>query len=185
MAAKHRDKDVASELTAMLSASFPGITVEAGHSERWDRMCVTFRWAGFAGLLAEERFQRLARLIPDDFRDRRLAGFVWLELAPDDTVDGFLKLPRSEDVADREATIYAELVEIGFFESLAKSLGRSPDKNCGGDLSKSAEVLSTLKYSATKVRDAKLLAIRLGAYCDCQVLQSVQPALAELHAGAA
>ena len=33
--------------------------------------------------------------------------------------------------------------------------------------------------------DVRLLFIRHGVYCDCQVLQSAEPALAEMFAGAA
>ena len=50
---------VGAELTTMLAGPCPGIEVTAEHSGRWDRMCVTFRWDGFEGLLPEERYERL------------------------------------------------------------------------------------------------------------------------------
>ena len=185
MTVNPKHNDLANELADMLAEALPGVAVDVGHSDRWDRMCVTFLWAGFADLLPEERFQRLSQVIPEAFRNERLGGFVWLELAPDETIDDFLKLPRSEEIADREATVFAGLVEVDFFKSLAKSLGSSPQTNCVGDFSKTAELLSAKTYSAAKISDAKLLAIRLGAYCDCQVLSSVKSALKELPSGTA
>ena len=88
-----------------------------------------------------------------------------------------VKLPRSEDVEKKEPKIHAGLCEAGFFEALAKTLGADPQSNCPGDFSKSEAVLSKKKFSAAKRRDAKLVFIRHGAYCDCQVIQSVQPEL--------
>ena len=179
------DRRLAADLTRLLAGGFPGIVVEVIQSERWDRPCVTFRWAGFAGLLPEERFHRLMGAIPEGFRTERLGGLVWLELAPRETVDAFLNLPRSEDVVDAEASVYTDLLQVGFFESLAKSLGPSPKMNCPGDFSVSAALLADRRRSVGQIRDAKLVFIRHGAYCDCQVLESVGPALAELHVGAA
>ncbi len=185
MAERAANRRLAGDLTKLLATGFPGIVVEVHESERWNRPCVTFRWAGFIGLLPEERFHRLMAAIPEGFRADRLDGLVWLELAPRETSEAFLNLPRSEDVADREASVYADLVEVGFFELLGKSLGRSPTKKCLGDFSTSAAVLADRRRSVGRIREAKLVFIRHGAYCDCQVLESVRPALAELHAGAA
>jgi hypothetical protein len=42
-------------------------------------------------------------------------------------------------------------------------------------------VLSKRKCSADKIRDTKLVFIRHGVYCDCQVIPAAQPALAKLH----
>ena len=119
MTGKVAERRLAADLARLLAPRFPGIAVQVGEHERWDRPCVTFRWAGFADLLPEERFHRLVRAIPEAFRTDRLGGFVWLELAPHETVEAFLNLPRSEDVADSEASILSGLVEVGFFDSLA------------------------------------------------------------------
>jgi hypothetical protein len=173
------------DLAELLAPGFPGIAIEVGENERWDRPCVTFRWTGFSELLPEERFHRLTGAIPEVFRSERLAGFIWLELAAGETVEAFLRLPRSEDVASREACVYEELLETGFFKVLGKSLGRSPKKNCGGGFSASAAALVECKRSPAQVQDTKLVFIRHGAYCDCQVLESIRPGLAELYAGAA
>ena len=107
-----------------------------------------------------------------------MAGFVWLEMAPKESLKGFLKLPRSEDIARRGGQIYRKLKELGFFDALGKRLGVSPGKSCGGDFGLTVAALASMKASSSLVRDAKLLFIGYGAYCDCQVLESVAPALA-------
>lgn len=181
MSAQTGNTELERELTGMLAERFAGITVEVAHSDRWNRMSVTFRWDGFAGLLPEERFQRLATAIPDSFREAKLLGFVWLELAPDETIDEFLKLPRSEDVAEREVSIYDKLAAAGFFSALEKSLGKSPQKSCGGDFSGAAQVLQAARWTPDAICDAKLVFIRHGAYCDCQIIETVGPALKEQY----
>lgn len=185
MGKRKKDKQLETDLLALLEARFEGLAVAVGHSERWDRMCVTFTWSGFADLLSEERYHRLRQAIPDEFVESRLAGFVWLELAPNETIDAFLKLPRSEDVADREATLYAALTNAKFFDVLGKAMGASPDRTCGGGFAQTVEVLVGKKYTVAKLRDVKLMFIRHGVYCDCQVLQVGRQELADLYAGAA
>ena len=173
------------DLLAIVAQPFPGITVAVEHSDRWNRMSVTFQWAGFADLLPEERFQRLATVIPEEFRSSRLPGFVWLELAPGETVDEVLKRPRSEDIVEREEEIYASLLPAGFFDLLRESLAPNPTTACGGGFARTAAILSGQGMSESGICDAKLLFIRYGAYCDCQVLASVQAELAKHYAGAA
>lgn len=180
---QHREFEA--ELLRILEEGFPGIAVEVGYAKRWERMSVTFRWPGFADLLPEERFHRLVTEIPAATREERLRGFVWLELSPDESVEEFLKLPRSEDVADREPVVYAGLKKVRFFEELGMMMGPSPDKKCPGDFSLSAEILRRKNLTEPKIHDAKLSFIRHGAYCDCQALLTAQKVLAELHAGAA
>jgi len=173
------------ELAEMLEPCLPGIDISVGSDNRWNRPCVTFCWTGFEGLLPEERFQRLTAIIPEGFRDSEMKGFVWLELAPDETLETFLKLPRSEDVASREAAISAEICDAGFFEALGKALGKDPGRTCPGDFSNSAAVLAEKSFAPAEIRDAKLLFIAHGAYCDCQALQSVRPAIEKLRTGVA
>lgn len=182
MTVRTRGETLEAKLVAMLADLFPGITVEVGRSKRWNRMCATFRWSGFAGLMPEERFQRLAKAIPEGFRESQMKGFVWLELAPEETLESFLKLPRSEDVTDQEPALYDELLGAGFFEALDEAMGVSPGESCRGDFSQVEVILSAEHFSKDKIRDAKLVFIRHGVYCDCQILETAQPALAELYA---
>lgn len=174
-------KQIEIELRGLLSGSFPGIEVEAQRSARWDRPCVTFRWAGFESLLPEERFHRLVQVIPEDFRKRRLAGFIWLELAAAETVDSFLKCPRSEDHAEDEPNIHAGLQKAGFFDALRAALGEQPAQRCAGGFTQTAETLIAQGFTPTQIRDAKLVFIRLGVYCDCQVLEHAQAELAQRY----
>lgn len=183
MAPKLGKSKLPGELVEFLRPGMPGVEVEVNFSERWKRESVTFSWAGFAGLLPEERFHRLTQVIPNDFREQHLAGFVWLELAPGETVDQFLSYPRSEDIAPREDAVYDELVQLGFFDAIDADLGPAPDKACAKDFARTIQLLEEEGFSSEKIRDAKLVFIRHGAYCDCQVLFTAQQELAELHAG--
>ncbi len=184
MMGRKRDEKLEAELQAILAPAFSGMTVEVSHSPRWNRMCGTFCWPGFTNLLPEERFHRLVRAIPMDFRESRMAGLVWVELSPDEDLEAFLLLPRSEDVADREGDIFARLADVKFFPSLSQAMGASPEKKCGGGFEQVDAILTAKKLASTDIRDAKLVFIRHGTYCDCQVLATVPSELAKLHAGA-
>lgn len=185
MEGNRQRKWLEAELRAIFTPRFPGITIDVAYNDRWGRMCVTFRWSGFAGLLPEERFHWLVDVVPAQFRQSHLKGFVWLELAPDETVETYLQLPRSEDVEKRAPAIYGDLFAGGFFETLEASLGPRPKGKCQGGFSNTEAVLSAEDYSAAKIWDAKLLFIGYGVYCDCQVLETVKPKLAELDTSVA
>ena len=172
-------------IAAMIRDSFPDMAVEVSHSSRWNRPCVTFTSSDFEGLLPEERFQRLVAVIPAEFREQEMAGFVWLELTEGESLDEFLKLPRSEDVENREKEIYGDLALAGLFESLAESMGGSPDQHCEGDFREMTRLLAATGLAPDLIRDAKLLMIRHHAYCDCQILLTAKSQLAQLFADAA
>ena len=182
MMLQRRNQALEKQVMTLLAKSFSGMSVEIGYAARWDRTCIAIRWEGFGGLLPEERFHRLVSAIPDEFRTSQLAGLVWVELAPGETVDDVLKLPRSEDIAKREADIGRTLTHNGFFATLADRLGRSAKRKCPGDFTHTAAVLSDMGKPPERIRDAKLLFIRHGAFCDCQVVATVQPAMTKEHA---
>ena len=182
MKLQRRNQALEKQVTTLLAKAFPGLSVEIGHAARWDRPCIAIRWAGFDALLPEERFHRLVSVIPEEFRASQLAGLAWVELAPSETVDDVMKLPRSEDVAGREADIGRTLTHNGFFATLVDRLGRSPKRKCPGDFAHTAAVLSDMGKPPERIRDAKLLFIRHGAFCDCQVIATVQPALTKKYA---
>ena len=176
MDAKGKD-DLAAELFAVLVPAYPGITVAVGTNERWNRPCITVRWAGFADLLPEERFQRLIKELPDGLREKSLSGFIWLELTPEETVDEFLRLPRSEDVDAQAGAIHRSLNRLGFYDALKSSMGRSPQTACAGDFANAIATMKKKKVPASRQRDARLLFIRQGAYCDCQIVETVRAEL--------
>ncbi len=181
MTAETTHSKIQDGLTALLADYFSGIKVTVEHSPRWDRMCVTFVWAGFEGLLPEERFQRLTQVIPEDCRAEQLAGFVWLELVPGEEVDAFLELPRSEDVAEGEREIYTEVNQKGFFGKLSGALGDDPTRACNGGFAATEVALRDLGFTSDQICQAKLVFIRHGAYCDCQVVLTVREELADAY----
>ena len=172
---------IAAELLTYVSKRIPDVRIDVSFNDRWHRPCVTFGSPVFEGLLPEERFHRLMLIIPESFREKRMAGFVWLELSPGESVEQFLELPRSEDVLPGEARVFARLRKSKFFDSLRQALGESPQSLCGGDFAASWKILSTAKLSKPMMTDVKLVFIRHGAYCDCQVLQTVEAALSALY----
>ncbi len=174
-------RTIRNELLRLLAPHFPGLEVRVEHSPRWDRTCLTFRWSGFAGTLPEERFRRLLLHIPPEYRENRLAGVVWLELAPDESVDEYLALPRSEDVAGREKSIARRLIRSGFFEAMQEHLGPVPVDQCMNDLSITRQVLGNLGFAAGECRDACLLLILHGAYADCDVLLEARSSILALE----
>jgi hypothetical protein len=173
---RYENERLAGELVSLLCGAFPGITVAVEYSRRWSRDCVTFCWPGFSDLLPEERFHRVVGVIPEEFRTTHMAGLVWLELAPGETVEEYLKLPRSEDVAN-EDELWLALERVEFFRLLGEALGSSPEARCAGDFGLTVSVLSTCNLSPAQIRDAKLLFIRHGVFCDCQVIPIARPAL--------
>ncbi len=168
-------KQIAADLLGFLAQSCPAIDVTVGRSERWGRTCLTFRWEGFRGLLLEERFRRIARLIPQDYFESHCRDAVWLELAPDETIDNFLAQPRSEDVDSRLPAIWKMLRDCSFFAALEDELVRIPPGACPDDLSVSRRVLAAKSLTADEARDACLAFIRKEAYNDWEVLQKVRP----------
>jgi hypothetical protein len=169
------------ELTDVLAPSFPGMEIEVGRNDRWDRVCVTFRWAGFAGTLPEERFRRLVMSIPEALRENHLRGVVWLELGPGESIDEYLALPRSEDIAGREAAIARRVIEADVFGALEGRMGSLPVEQCIADLSVTREVLHAKGFSARETQEACLLFIRHGAYCDADVVLEGKPSILTLE----
>jgi hypothetical protein len=132
-------------------------------------------------LLPEQRFRHVLAAIPQDYHKKHLQGAVWFELAPGETEDDLLKAPRSEDLADREAAIAGELFACGFFEALAKEMGESPIESCTGRFAACHKALEGTGITGDAQRDACLIFIRQGAYCDCEVLLAAQPALTDRY----
>lgn len=175
MAAKKTDSALAKELTELLSPACPGIQVDVGISDRWKRMCLTFRWPGFADLLPEERFRLLARRIPVEFLDKNCPNAVWLELTPSESIDDFLALPRSEDIADRAPAILKTLVDANFFALLEDELVRVPPARHPDDFTYCKRVLAAGNAKPEQTREACLAFMHHKAYNDWEVLREVRP----------
>jgi len=163
------------DLTDFLSTPCPGIAVEVSHSKRWDRLCLTFRWEGFADLLLEERFRLIAKRLPENYFVEHCQGAVWLELTPGESIDEFLAQPRSEDVDDKLPAIWAQLDTIAFFAALEDELVRIPPHQCPDDFTVSKRVLAGKGVTGDERRDILLAFMRQQAYTDWEVLRQVKP----------
>jgi len=156
-------------------ASLEGAEAEVKPPGRWKRPTVLIRWKGFAGLLAEQRFRLVLQRIPQDVLEGGLAGLIWFELAPGETVDDYLKMPRSEDVAQDAPGLVAELKKKGFSEALRQELGRKPTASCKDNFTRSRNVLKGLGFGDGPTADSLLALIHQGAYCDCEALSLTAP----------
>lgn len=152
-----------------------GIELEVGVNPRWDRLCFTFRWKGFDDLLLEERFRKVARMIPGDYFEKHCQGAVWLELTPGESIDEYLKQPRSEDIDAAIPKIWKQLGEIEFFSRLEDEMVRIPPAECPDDLSVSKRVLRASNLKEGDVRECCLAFIRQNVYTDWEVLKAVRP----------
>ena len=177
MAGKRRHESIRKKLLDILEPVLPGIELEVSESRRWQRMCLTFRHPSFAELLPEQRFRRLLAAIPEDFYEKQLRGAVWFELAPGETPEDLLRAPRSEDLAKQEPAIARKLLDCGFFDGLTDAMGQSPIETCSGHFAAARKVLAAKGITGDEQRDACLVFIRQGAYCDCEVLLAARPAL--------
>lgn len=173
--AQKPDTEVADELAAHVGKVCPGVQVEVGHSERWNRRCLTFRWAGFADLLPEERFRLVAKPVPPPFYEAHCRGAVWLELAEGETLEQYLALPRSEDIDPKLPQVWAFLADLNFFAALEDELVRIALADCPDDLSISKRVLAAKQAQPDQIRDAVLAFMRHEAYTDWEVLRKVRP----------
>jgi hypothetical protein len=176
--AKH--ERVQRELSALLGPVLSGVEVSVAHSARWRRMQVTVTWPGFAELLAEERFRIVVEAIPHEFFEEHLKAAVWFELAAGETEHDLLKMPRSEDVAEAEPRIMAQLMDLKFFDRLQQQMGPDATKTCAGHLQISKALLRTLGVGRVDAERACLAFIRHHAFCDCQVLLRAKPELEAL-----
>jgi len=182
MAKTKSHTQLARDLRGFLGDACPGIEVEVGLSERWRRTCLTFRWAGFDGLLLEERFRLLARRVPPDYYAQHLKNVVWLELTPEETVESFLAQPRSEDIDTELPKVWRMLRETNFFASLEDELVRIPPAQCPDDFTMSKRVLQAKQASAEQIRSACLAFMKHQAYNDWEVLRTVRPLVEEAAA---
>lgn len=181
MPSKKQQQSIRKMLLEILEPVLPGIEVDVGRSQRWQRMSVTFRHPSFAELLPEQRFRQLRSVIPEKFNEKHLRGAVWFELAPGETPEDLRQAPRSDDMADQEPTIACKLFDCGFFWALEEAMSESPIETCGGRFATCKKVLTAKGITGRGQRDACLVFIRQGAYCDCEVLLAARPALTKLY----
>jgi hypothetical protein len=163
------------DLLSYVGKQCEGIELNVEISPRWDRLCFTFRWDGFDDLLLEERFRKVARLIPGDYFEKHCQGVVWLELTAGESIDEYLKQPRSEDVDAELPDIWKQLAEIEFFSRLEDEMVRISPADCPDDLSVSKRVLRASKLPEKDVRRSCLAFIRQAVFTDWEVLKAIRP----------
>ncbi len=170
---------VQTELQSHLSTTFGEATVQIGDNIHYKGTNLVITSPLFKGLLPEQRFHHVVRAIPPEFYDRYLQnGVVWFELAPGESAKDLMKMPRSEDIADREAQIVKRLEDVRFARKLASKLGKKNQKASVTSFPESRRILTKAGLSEEEVTSACLLLIRHGAFCDAQVVAEVLPKIA-------
>ena len=121
-------------------------------------------------MLPEQRFWRMLQAIPSEVYEEELAGLIFFELTPDESIDDYLKMPRSEDIAAKEEALIRALDELSFFDELAVELGDAPEQVCDRSFTLARRVMEKRETSPKRMDELCLLLIRHGAYCDCEAL---------------
>jgi hypothetical protein len=167
------------EMQAYLAERFEDARVEIGDDIHYQGTNIVITSRAFEGLLPEQRFHHVVRAIPPSFYDQHLrrAG-VWFELAPGETGRDLMRMPRSEDIADREDEILELMNRHNVFEQLRTRLAASLPEVSIDDFIVSRRVLVEAGFDQRETTQACLFLIRRGAFCDIQVLVDVLPKFA-------
>lgn len=179
MIRKTKYVDVQSQLQAFLAAAFGEVKVEIGDNIHYRGTNVVVTSPAFAGLLPEQRYYHIVRAIPPDFYEMYLrGGVVWFELAPGESAQQYMRMPRSEDVVAEEDRILANLSRIDFFDKLQRRLAAEPPATGLGGFRAARALLAEARMSEKQIENACLLFIHLGAYDDADILSHVMQPMA-------
>ncbi len=145
------------QLQAHLAERFEDVKVEIGDDIHHPGTNIVITSRAFEGLLPEQRFHHVVRAIPPDFYDQHLrrAG-VWFELAPGETGRDLMRMPRSEDVADREDEILEMMNRRHVFEQLGTWLTAPLPQSSIDDFTVSRRVLSEAGFDQRETTRACL-----------------------------
>lgn len=178
MIAKKDYEKIATQLQAHLAAAFEDVDVRIGDEIYYRGTNVVITSEAFRGLWPEQRFHHIVRAIPQAFYDRYLkGGIVWFELAPGESGKDLMKMPRSEDIAQDQASIAAMLTKKGFARKLRTLAEEEPEKLSAFGFTACRAVCKKAKIAAEELEKAELYFILNGGYCDVQVLADVLPKL--------
>jgi hypothetical protein len=176
MASSRRRAELQEQLTDFLAERFDDVTVEIGDDIHYRGTNIVVTTAAFTGLLPEQRYHHVVRAVPPEFYAEKLAsGFVWFELAPGETGEDYMKMPRSQDVAREEPTILRNLIKIGFFETLQTRADMENIALSIDDFTLCKDILKKAGFDADAITQTCLVLIRRGAFCDAHVLIDVAP----------
>jgi hypothetical protein len=173
---------VQARLQSFLSEYFDDVSVTIDDDVYYRGTNLIVVTPAFRDLLPEQRFHHLVRAIPHEFYEEYLrGGIVWFELAPGEDPRSYMRMPRSDDVADQEPAILKQLVSVRFFQKLKSRLGPVPHTASHIDFVVSRQILSEAGLSPADINRACLFFIRHGGFCDAQVLVDVLGELAGSH----
>ena len=165
-------------LVDCLQPFFDDAAVEVGDDIYYKGVNIVVTSRHFTGLLAEQRFHHVVRAIPQNlYNDRLRRGIVWFELAPGETGQDLMRMPRAEDVRKDDAAIESKLREAGFFSAIRARFAEAKDQPSVMRFDASRELLSTCGIPAAEVESAVLFLIGRGAYCDAHVANDLAPRL--------
>lgn len=170
---------IESQIQKYLSARFEDVSVRVGDGIHYKGTNVIITSSHFVGWLPEQRFHHIVREIPQEFYEQYLRrGMVWFELAPGESPKQYMKMPRSEDIADEDPRIAAMLARLGFAKKLRKAISDEGDDASPDDFEITREVLSQMELPDSDVERILLFLIGRGAFCDAHVMADVLPQLA-------
>lgn len=173
-------KKVQRQLQEFLSARFEDVTVKVGDGIHYKGTNVVVTSSVFVDLLPEQRFHHVVHAIPPDFYEEHLrGGVVWFELAPGESGQEYMRMPRSDDVAGLETAILRRLDEIAFFDKHEKALAAEGGTVSERDFDEARRILAKAGLDEGENVKARLLFIRYGGFCDAEIPTVVQPAMAD------
>jgi hypothetical protein len=176
---------VQKQLEACLSDRFPDAAVQIGENIHYQGVNVVVTSMKFQGLLSEQRFHHVVRLIPKELYEKYFQkGVVWFELAPGESGKDLMRMARAADVAGAEETAIRRMLdESKLFKKLTAYYEAEDDEEPSGmtfDVTK--RILTKSGLTAAQVERCLLYMILKGAYCDAHVVQDLLPKYAAEHA---
>lgn len=179
MIAQNDYAKIEDQLQKHLAARFEDVSVRVGDDIHYKGTNVIVTSSHFAGWLPEQRFHHIVRALPQEFYEKYLrVGMVWFELAPGEQPKQYMKMPRSEDVADEDADIAQMLVRIGFAKKLKNLIADEGGDASPDDFELTRVVLAELDLDESVIEKVCLFLIGRGAFCDAHVVKDVLPQLA-------
>ncbi len=176
MLAKKDFQRVQQSLQNHLRERFEDAEVTIGENIHYKGVNVVVTSAAFKGLLAEQRFHHVGRAIPKDFYEEHLQrGVVWFELAPGETGQDLMKMPRSSDVKNKQDEIKRRLHKAKFFEKLQAKFASNRQSASVTDFSATRQLLKEAGLNEQEITDACLFLMLNTAYSDAQVLVDLSP----------
>jgi len=172
---------VEGRLQAALSKTFPCVAVRVGDGIHYRGTNVVITSPDFAGLLPEQRFHHVVRVLPAELYEDLRGKVVWFELAPTERPDDYMKMPRSEDIIGNETSILKRLTAVKFFKKFEDRLMAKRQAPSRRDFIVAKEILEEAGLSPKEITHACLYFIRHGGYSDAQVFSHVMEELAGAH----